>query len=160
MCDTGYQRPEDHDGSCGAWKRTGIHWNAEWEGAFEEAALQRHAFVQAVPVENPGWKPHTVFEHINGGGLCKGCWMKHQNSHTQHDVDENTGACASCVKAQQRRGPLTRTPEGKEFMCEECRITFRRWHEQYVHSERRDPDKRLYRTELEVAREDAKTSAT
>ncbi|MEU7187427.1 hypothetical protein [Streptomyces sp. NPDC045369] len=157
VCDTGYERPDQHDGSCGAWKRAGIHWNAKWIGAFEEAALQGHAFVQAVPVENPGWKPYTVFEHINGGGLCVQCWFRHERTHTEHVVDESTGTCAPCLEAQQQRGPLVRMPDGTtEFTCEECRSFMRRWHEQNAYSERRDPNPRLYRTALDVAREDAK----
>jgi hypothetical protein len=151
-CDCGYTRPADHDGTCGLWKRAGLHWDGKWFGAFEEAARHDHAFVQAVPVDiDPDWRPHIPFEHIRGGGLCKGCWKRHENTHTEHVIDSVSGLCAPCIEVQRRRGPLTRTPFGNEFMCEGCRGIFRRMHER----QSRDPDKRLYRPVLDVAREDA-----
>ncbi|MFH8346817.1 hypothetical protein [Streptomyces sp. NPDC018045] len=156
VCDTGYRKPADHDGSCGAWKRAGIHWNAKWFNAFEEAALHGHALVEAIPVGiDPGWKPHTAFEHVHGGGLCKGCWDKHMNTHTEHVLEDVTGWCRPCLDVEKRRGPLTRTPDGRVFMCEDCRAAFRRHHEGCARGEGRDPDPRLYRPVLDVAREDA-----
>ncbi|AEW94070.1 MULTISPECIES: hypothetical protein [Streptomycetaceae] len=133
VCDCGYTKPAEHDGSCGIWKRTAIHWNDRWFGAFEEAAQHGHAYVMAVPVGatlERGWKAHITFEHIRGGGLCKEC--------------------------RKRRGPLTTTPFGKKFMCEDCRSAFRRDHERNAYVTGRDPDSRLYRPVLDVAQEDAK----
>ncbi|MER6912211.1 hypothetical protein ABT354_11105 [Streptomyces sp. NPDC000594] len=153
VCDSGYTRPDEHDGSCGLWQGAGVHWNEKWFGAFEEAARHGHATVQAVPVGiDLGWKPYQAFEHVQGGGLCKGCWARHELAHTKHAVDAATGLCRTCVEVtQQRRGPLTRTPFGPRFMCEECRSGFRRMHE----SANRDPDPRVYRPVLDVSREDS-----
>ncbi|UQI44611.1 hypothetical protein M1P56_09760 [Streptomyces sp. HU2014] len=165
VCDAGHTKAEEHDGfddfdgfgddgeSCGAWKRTEIHWNENWFNAFEQAANQEHAYVQAVPVDTAlPWRPRVAFEHVKGGGLCKGCWARHENTHAEHTAAPSSGDCPTCAETRRtRRGPLTRTPFGTEFMCEDCRATFRRLHER----ESREPDKRLYRAVLDVARGDA-----
>ncbi|QKW48889.1 hypothetical protein [Streptomyces buecherae] len=156
VCGTDHAESSDHDGSCGIWERKGIHWNGKWFDAFEEAALRGHALVEAIPVGlEGGWKHHTVFEHVRGGGLCKGCWDKHGNTHAEHILEGSAGHCRPCTDVQKRRGPLTRTPNGQVFMCEDCRTAFLRHHEERARGERRDPDARLYRPVLDVAREDA-----
>lgn len=156
VCKDGWTDPAAHDGTCGLWSCTAIHWNGRWFKAFEDAVPHPHAVVEAIPVDiDPGWKRHTVFEHIQGGGLCKRCWDRHINSHKEHVISEPMGWCVPCVDAQKRRGPLTRTPNGEEFMCEDCRSAFRRSHERSAYVTGRDPDSRLYRPVLDVAREDA-----
>ncbi|GAA4071537.1 hypothetical protein [Streptomyces hundungensis] len=152
VCESGGGDPTDHDGECGPWTRKSMHWNHDWFEAFEKATLYDHALVEAIPVGiDPGWKPHVTFEHIRGGGQCKGCWQRYVNTQSEHAVSEPCGQCQPCADTQKRRGPLTRTPFGTEFMCDDCRTMFRRLHVQ----QSREPDKRLYRTALEVAREDA-----
>lgn len=156
VCKDGGSDPSDHDGSCGFWTRAGSHWNEKWFGAFEEASLCHHAIVEAIPVGiDPDWKPHIVFEYVQGGGLCKGCWDWHVNTHTEHVISGPRGWCQPCLDAQKSRGPLTRTPTGREFMCEDCRAAFRRNHERNAYLYGRDPDSRLYRPVFDVAREDA-----
>ncbi|GAA0579474.1 hypothetical protein GCM10010394_05040 [Streptomyces crystallinus] len=152
-CTTGYTRAHDHDGTCGSWERTAICWDSLWFTAFEKASTQSHAFVQAVYAVNG--RTRTVYEHVEGGGLCKGCWHRHENTHT-HAITKETGLCIPCVRVQNRRGPLTRTPFGNEFMCDDCRSGFRRVHLQTCRADGRDPDKRLYRPVLDFAREDAR----
>ncbi|MEU5383702.1 hypothetical protein [Kitasatospora cineracea] len=157
-CDCGYNLPEEHDGSCGIWVRVNTFSGGEWIQAYEAAAELPHGRVGSFyqPEDGPEKGPVLVYEHVAGGGLCAGCWRAHQNTHTQHELDENTGMCGPCAAVQGRRGPLTRIPGGmKEFMCEPCRIQWRAMHERARRSLGQDPDPRLYRDALTTAREDA-----
>ncbi|GGP71996.1 hypothetical protein [Streptomyces melanogenes] len=131
-------------------------WNSGWFTAIQKASTHAHAFVQRVNTVNRS--TDTIFEHVEGGGLCKGCWKQHENTHADHVLDE-LGVCLPCVEAQQRRGPLTRTPSGREFMCEPCRDDARSMHVVLAYIEGRDPNPRLYRPEFDIAREDAETAS-
>ncbi|MFI6685388.1 hypothetical protein [Streptomyces sp. NPDC050485] len=152
-CKTGFTEPHEHDGSCGLWERTAICWDSLWFLAIEKASTLPHAFVQSIYTVNG--KTRTIYEHVEGGGLCHGCWERHENTHTKHELDEKTGLCTPCVDVQKRRGPYTRTASGNEFMCEDCRAAFRRVHEQTAYEMGWDANTRLYRPVLDISREDA-----
>lgn len=152
VCNCGYTLPEEHDGSCGIWEQVGTVPGGEWATAYSKAATLPHGRVWGRYL--PTGKAVAVFEHIAGGGLCAGCWRRHQVTHTEHVIEPDTGLCRPCIEVEKRRGPYTRTPDGREFMCEECRVSFRRTHESTAYAEGRDPDSRLYRSALDVARED------
>ncbi|MFJ9158708.1 hypothetical protein ACIRPS_18125 [Streptomyces griseoviridis] len=95
VCDCGYERPEDHDGTCGAWSHAGTWLNDGFRDAFKAAAREAHAYVETT-------SPHTgntavAFKHINVGGLCE-----------------------ICGPATGRRGPWTRSVAFTKFLCAEC----------------------------------------
>ena len=153
VCDVeGNSEPADHDGPCVAWRVTGIFWNRDWHSAYLLAADYPHAIVTCAHTGEQGWSttPDVIFEYVEGGGLCKGCFMKHANTHTSHELNSN-GHCVPCLEVEKRRGPLTRVPEGHEFMCEDCRKDYRSMHER----SNRDPDPRLYIPLIEISEADS-----
>ncbi|MFJ7202116.1 hypothetical protein ACIQWR_01070 [Streptomyces sp. NPDC098789] len=95
ICDCGYEQPEDHDGSCGAWRHGGTFHDYGYRQAFQAAAREGHAYVETTSPFN-GNKA-VAFQHIEGGGLCE-----------------------LCGPATGRRGPYTRSPNSRRFLCEPC----------------------------------------
>ncbi|MER6314602.1 hypothetical protein ABT237_12645 [Streptomyces sp. NPDC001581] len=99
ICDCGYEQPEDHDGSCGAWRHGGTWHDYGYRLAFQAAAREGHAYVESTSPHN-GVKS-VVFQHIEGGGLCE-----------------------VCGPATGRRGPYTRSPSNRQFLCDPCVRSF------------------------------------
>ncbi|MEU5427636.1 hypothetical protein AB0H73_18825 [Streptomyces olivoreticuli] len=95
ICDCGYERPEDHDGSCGIWRTGGVFYGYGFRDAFKAAAREAHAYVEVTSPFNG--RTAVDFQHIEGGGLCDLC-------------GPSTG----------RRGPWTRSPANERFLCEPC----------------------------------------
>ncbi|MCP3755777.1 hypothetical protein [Streptomyces sp. TBY4] len=95
ICDCGYGQPEDHDGSCGAWRHGGTWHDYGYRQAFEAAAREGHAYVESTSPHNG--RKAVVFQHVQGGGLCE-----------------------LCGPATGRRGPYTRSPNGRRFLCDPC----------------------------------------
>ncbi|WP_043470248.1 hypothetical protein [Kitasatospora sp. MBT66] len=153
VCNSGYTLPEEHDGSCDIWAREAVYLGYDWFKAYAEAAAKPHAVVR-LRYSRFAVRASEVFRHIEGGGLCAGCWRRHQVTHTEHVIEPDTGLCRPCIEVVKRRGPYTRTPNGPEFMCEDCRVAFRRNHEASSSAAGHDPNPRIYRLALEVAIED------
>lgn len=95
ICESDHEKPEDHDGQCVSWRHGGTWLNYGFRTAFREAARQRHAYVETTSPHN-GVKV-VAFKHIDGGGLCELC-------------GPTTG----------RRGPWTRSPNNRQYLCDVC----------------------------------------
>ncbi|MEV3860692.1 hypothetical protein AB0J38_41085 [Streptomyces sp. NPDC050095] len=119
---------KQHDGECGPWAVANIKWGADWKAAYRLAEELPHAIVTRAYMGNLGWSktPHTVFEHYEGGGICKGC----------ADRSRITGDPIS----PESRGPLVQTPAGNEFMCAPCQKAFIGFQKKIT----REPNRWLY----------------
>ncbi|MEV0471014.1 hypothetical protein [Streptomyces prunicolor] len=111
---------ENHDGECGPWRVADIKWGDGWRDAYRKAEELPHAIVSSAYLGNLPYKktPHTVFEHIESGGLCFYCG--------------------------KGRGPLCKTVDKNVFICDACQAIYRRMHEQTSRDYGWDPDRRLY----------------
>ena len=112
---------DDHN-ACVAWGAApiGILGGDRWKDAFRKAETLPHGVVTRTYTGNLGWttKTMTVFERIEGGGIC---WF--------------------CGKG---RGPLCKTGEGNRFICVPCQVLSRRMHEQNSRAYGIDPDRWVY----------------
>jgi hypothetical protein len=92
-----------------------LFWNGGWKDAYRLAEALPHAIVVREYKGELGWsrKSVTVFEHIEGGGICLYC--------------------------REGRGPLCNLPVGNRFLCEPCRIPARRWHEMTMRDHGTEP---------------------
>ncbi|MFC9736695.1 hypothetical protein ACFVKC_02115 [Streptomyces noursei] len=95
ICDSGYERPEDHDGQCAGWRHGGTWLGYGFRAAFRAAAREGHAYVESTSPHN-GVKT-VAFKHIDGGGLCE-----------------------LCGPVTGRRGPWTRSPDDRQYLCDAC----------------------------------------
>jgi hypothetical protein len=95
ICASDHQEPGDHDDRCGTWRHGGTWTDHGFGAAYRAAARETHAYVEST-------SPHTghksvLFKHVEGGGLCELC-------------GPTTG----------RRGPWTRSPSSRGFLCGVC----------------------------------------
>ncbi|WP_236246487.1 hypothetical protein [Streptomyces sp. CC210A] len=95
VCESDSRKPEEHGDSCTSWRHGGTWLDHEFRAAYQEAARQSHAYVETTSPHN-GAKA-IGFKHLDGGGLCELC-------------GPTTG----------RRGPWTRTPSNRQFLCDVC----------------------------------------
>ncbi|MFG3176564.1 hypothetical protein ACGFZC_16070 [[Kitasatospora] papulosa] len=111
---------ETHDGKCELWKIEGVKVGAGWKDAFRMAEGLPHAVVSRSYTGNQNWSttPHTVFERIEGGGLCYFCG--------------------------KGRGPLCKTGDGNHFLCEPCRKLSREDHENWARANGTTPSRFTY----------------
>ncbi|WP_340376624.1 hypothetical protein U5640_16900 [Streptomyces sp. SS7] len=120
---------DDHN-TCEVWGGAPIDilGGGRWKDAFRKAEALSHGLVTRTYTGKLGWstKTVTVFERIDGGGVCKGC----------HKRSQVTGEPLS----PESRGPLVKTPFGNEFMCDACQKSSLAAHKRST----RDPDRWLY----------------
>lgn len=124
---------EKHDGECGPWSLVDVRWGDGWRDAYRKAEKLPHAIVsREYKGDMDGWNrtPHTVFEHIDGGDTCKGCYDRSQVTGEPLDPES--------------RGPLVQTPRGNEFMCAPCQSAFRTMQKKFADAAGRSLDRWLY----------------